>query len=345
MKIEKIRLTQEKIKLKVPFVTALREVHFAEFIRVRVICDEGVFAYGEAPATKAITGETLESITQDIKSIKEQFYGVEVDAALELLHRQKIGSGAKAALDIAFVTLQAKEKKYSLSEYFGVVDQTPLKTDITISLGSQEQMLHDAKEALREGMDILKVKLGNDIAHAIQTTQLISKELPHAKLLIDANQAWSLDETLMYIKELQGYRLELIEQPVAAKELEALKIIRQKSSFKILADEAVFSLEDMKKVIAKGAADMINIKVMKCGGVSQAVAMLRYAREMQIECMLGSMIEGPYSINLTLYLAFAYRDVVKFIDLDSPLLYKTLPDELDFIYSGADISFKEHWQA
>jgi len=109
----------------------------------------------------------------------------------------------------------------------------------------------------------------------------------------------------------------------------------------ILADEAVFTFEDARKVVAMDAADMINIKLMKCGGVTKAMEILEYARKKGITCMLGSMIEGPYSINITLYLAFAYRDVVKFIDLDSPLLYEELPDALDFIYDGATISFKE----
>ena len=341
MKVQFISLTQEKIKLKTPFITALREVYFAEFIRVRVMCDDGSLAYGEAPATEAITGESLETIEHDIKLIKEIFYEQSIEEVLSLLHKQTIGSSAKAALDIAFVTLLAQRQNCSLQNYFGITDIDPIKTDITISLGSKEQMLIDAKEALRERMDILKVKLGSNISHAIATTKLLCLELPQAKLLIDANQAWSLDETLEYINELYRHNIELIEQPVAAKEFEALKRIRQKSYFKILADETVFSLEDMKKVISEAAADMINIKVMKCGGVSKAQEMLEYAREKGVMCMLGSMIEGPYSINLTLYLAFSYRDVVKFIDLDSPLLYKELPGELDFNYDGAIISLKD----
>jgi L-alanine-DL-glutamate epimerase-like enolase superfamily enzyme len=341
MKIASIELSREKIELKKPFVTALRELSFAEFIRVYVLCDDGNFAYGEAPATEAITGESLESIERGIEDIKEIFYKRDIDEVLELLHRQTIGSSAKAALDIAFVGLLAKQRGLSLMEYFGIKDTKAIKTDITISLGSKSKMLQESKNALREGMNILKVKLGADIAHAIETTKLLNKQLSHAELLIDANQAWSLEDTLLYLKSTQECRLELLEQPVAAKDVEALTQIREQSHIAILADEAVFTLEDMKRVLFMGAADMINIKVMKCGGVSRAVEMLEYAREKGVKCMLGSMIEGPYSINMTLYLAFAYRDVVAFVDLDSPLLYKELPDEMDFCYAGAIISFKE----
>ena len=86
---------------------------------------------------------------------------------------------------------------------------------------------------------------------------------------------------------------------------------------------------------------MINIKLMKCGGVSKAVEILEYAREHNVTCMLGSMLEGPYSINAALYLAFNYRDVIKYVDLDSPLLYKESSKELDFSFEGATIYEKK----
>ena len=341
MKISSITYTQEQIKLKKPFITALREVHFAEFIRVKIVCENGVFAYGEAPATKAITGETLESISKSITQFSDLLIGCTLQEALEVLHQQKCGSSAKAAVDMAIVMLFAKAKKQTLKEYFKISDTTPIETDITISLGSTPQMLCDAKEALESGMSLLKIKFGSDIKHAIETTKSLEKELSGAKLLIDANQAWSKEETLHYLEEVKECKLELLEQPVIASDIVALKAITESSAIAILADEAVFTLKDAKDIIENYAADMINIKLMKCGGVSKAIEILEYAREKKILCMLGSMIEGPYSINITLYLAFAYRDVVKFVDLDSPLLYEQLPCELDFNYDGATISFRD----
>lgn len=341
MKIVSITLTQEKIPLKTPFITALREVHDVEFIRVKILCEDGSFSYGEAPATKAVTGETLQSITEDIASMKELLLTQEPTVALEILHKTSIGSSAKAALDMALFFLLAKQRNKPLKEFFGIQDTIPIKTDITISLGSSKVMLADAEGALREDKDILKVKLGSDIAHAIEVTQLFSCKLSHAQLLIDANQAWSLEGSLHYLRETQGCEMELIEQPVDAVDLESLKKITLASSVPILADEAVFTLEDVKKVVQNGCADMINIKLMKCGGLSKAVEILEYARKANVQCMLGSMLEGPYSINAAIYLAFAYRDVVQYVDLDSPLLYKELPEELDFTYEANQIRFKQ----
>jgi L-alanine-DL-glutamate epimerase-like enolase superfamily enzyme len=328
VKLQSITTTIEKIPLKTPFVTALRRVENVEFVRVKVVCENALTAFGEAPVTKAITGEDLDTITNSIAEVKAALLGLEVGDALCLLHSFNIGSSAKAALDTAFVTLNAVNKEQTLLEYLGAKDYTLIKTDITISLNAADTMLEDAHEALQNGYDILKVKLGSDINHAVEVTKRLSDELPNAVLLIDANQAWSLEDSLFYLEALEGLKIELIEQPVIAQDLQSLKKITNATKIPILADEAAFSLEDVKYIYENRCADMINIKLMKCGGVSKAVEILEYAREKNITCMLGSMLEGPISISAAFSLAFAYRDVIKYVDLDSPLLYKSSSSSL-----------------
>ena len=340
MKIISIEKELQTIPLRTPFITALRRVENVEFVRVTVICDNGLKAIGEAPATKAITGEGLEDILSSIDIVTSNLIATSPLEALEILHVSSIGSSAKASLDMAFVLLLAKEKKLSLYEYFGAREKSVLQTDITVSLKSQRDMLDDSSYYCEKGMDVLKVKLGKDIDHAIEVSKSIAKNLPKAKLIIDANQAWNLEESLAYIKAMEGINIELIEQPVLAKDIEDLKTITQKSHIPILADETVFTLEDAQRVIESKSADMINIKLMKCGGLSKAVEILEYAKNKNVKCMLGSMLEGPYSINAALHLAMAYTDVIKYIDLDSPLLYKESSTELEFEFNGSMISYK-----
>ena len=327
-KILKISAQVKRIPLKTPFITALRRVENIEFVRVSVTCDDASVAIGEAPATLAITGEDIEIIMNSIATLKEKLQGLSLDKALVSLHKSSVGSSAKAALDMAFM---------SQLQPFKILHKEAIQTDITISLNKKETMLQDAKVAFENGMDILKVKLGSDINHAIEVTQALSSTLPKAKLLIDANQAWSLDESLLYVNAVESLNIELLEQPVVAEDLESLKRITNATNVPILADEATFTLADVKKVVESKSADMINIKLMKCGGVSKAAEILEYARENGVTCMLGSMLEGPYSINAALYLAFNYGDVIKYVDLDSPLLYKEASDELDFIFDGSTV--------
>lgn len=341
MKITNIKTEVKQIELKTPFKTALRTATHVEFVRVHVTSDSGFVGVGEAPATKAITGEDIEDILSSINSVKKLFLGLAPKEALDILHTTKIGSSAKAALDMAFVHLLSQEAKKPLYGYFGATDLTPLKTDVTISLNDANVMLNDAKKAYDNAMTILKVKVGKDIEHAIEVVKQISKELPYAEILVDANQAWSLEDSLLFIQNMKDVKIELIEQPVIASDLEGLKKITQLSHIPILADEAAFGLKDVKAVVESQSANMINIKFMKCGGVTKAIEILEYAREKKVTCMLGSMLEGPYSINMALHLSFAYRDVIKYIDLDSPLLYKEPSDELDFEFSGCEISLKK----
>ena len=327
--ITSIKISRESIPLKVPFITALRRVEETLFIRIYIVCSDGSVGIGEAPDTYAVTGENLESIETTLKALHRELLGLSPKEGMALLHTKEIGSSAKASVDIALMQLLGA---------FRLKTFEPIQTDITISLQSKENMLRDAQVACAQGQNILKVKLGKDIEHAIEVTELLQKELPHAELLIDANQAWSLESSLHYLHSVEHLDIKLLEQPVAAKEIEALKSIKDASNIPLLADEAAFTLEDVKHIVQTKSADMINIKLMKCGGMSKAIEILEYLRKRDVFCMLGSMLEGPYSINAALYLAFNYRDVIKYVDLDSPLLYKELPQELDFSYSQSSIS-------
>lgn len=326
MKIISIDTQVKHIKLKTPFITALRRVDVIEFVRVRVCCDNKTIGLGEAPATKAVTGEDIESILSSIEAIKESLMTLHPSEALSTLHKSSIGSSAKASLDMALVSLLENNK---------TINKTKLTTDITISLKESQQMYIDAKDAIENGMNILKIKLGSDIKHAIEVTKKLS--MLDAKLIIDANQAWSLEESLEYIDAMKDISIELIEQPVKSSQLSELKTITTYSDIPILADESVFTLQDAKKVIETSSADMINIKLMKCGGVTKAREILEYARSKNVKCMLGSMLEGPISINAALHLALEYVDVIEYLDLDSPLLYKEASSELEFEFVGNTI--------
>ena len=341
MKIVEITTEVQYIELKTPFKTALRETTHVELVRLHVTNENGLIGIGEAPATKAITGEDIDDILTSVNSVKDIFINSTCKESIELLHTiNTIGSSAKALLDIALISLHVKETGQTFLDYFETTDLSPLKTDITISLNAQDVMLNDANRAFEDDMSILKVKLGSDITHGVEVIKKISGELLDVAIIVDANQAWSTEDSLSFIESIEDVKIELIEQPVVAHDIEGLKIITDFSHIPILADEAVFTLQEIKKVVESKSAHMINIKLMKCGGVTKAIEILEYARKNGVTCMLGSMLEGPYSINIALHLAMAYRDVIKYCDLDSPLLYKEPSDELEFSFRGCEISYR-----
>ncbi len=344
MTITQITLEIEKIPLRTPFITALRRVDDVENIRITIHTDTPYIGYGAAPATKAITGEDLETIAHTIKkSIAPKLVGeaFELKALLDLLHTCCEGnSSAKAAVDMALYDLAAVSKESTLVAFLGASPK-PLQSAVTISLKSPQEMADDAKEAFGRGFDILKVKVGGRDGLDIARIEAVRGAVPEARLLIDANQAWDVDESLHIIKAITPLNIELIEQPVIGSDIEGLRQITEKSTITILADEAVFTLEDAKKVVESRAAGLINIKLMKCGGISKAIEIIDYCRKNGVKCMMGSMLEGPTSIALTAQLVMAYNDAFSHIDLDSPLLYKKIPTGTGLRFFNNTITLEE----
>jgi o-succinylbenzoate synthase len=318
------------IALKKPFITALRRVDTVQSVFVTVTSKNGDVGQGEAPPTVAITGESIASIIQTITTeITPQLLHVNFNGIEEILHiiqnSSSKNSSAKAAVDMALYNLFATQSNLPLYRFLGG-EHRRLSTYITISLNSPEVMAHDAQEAYRDGFHLLKIKVGSDDGKDLQRILHVKQSVPDAKIIIDANQAWSYEQSVAIIKDLEDVSIEAIEQPVTAKEITALHNITAMSHIAIIADEAVFSYDDAKKIIDNKSADIINIKLMKCGGISNALEILLLCKKHHIPCMLGSMLEGISSIEAAMSVAMVYHDIIRYIDLDSPLLYKDLPD-------------------
>ncbi len=338
MRITAAHITRQRIPLAYPFITALRRVDQAEFILLRLETDNGLVAFGSAPATEAITKETLKSIEQALKRhILPALKGVPFDLdkmTQAVSHSVQGNSSAKACTEMALYSLAAQQKGLPLYRLIGGKETRTLKTAVTVSLNSPETMLKQAEGFFFHGFDTLKIKVGSIDGHDSTRIKTIAAALPEATLLVDANQAWSADETLRIIDRCDDIPIALIEQPVAAADLVGLKQVTEYSPFPILADEAVFTAEDAERVLAHNAADLINIKLMKCGGIGGALDILDVCRRYGKRCMLGSMLEGPVSITAALHLAAANPDMFEHLDLDSPLLYAALPPDLPFTVQG-----------
>ena len=336
MQITDFRLSYVSVPLEKPFVTSLRRVTAAKAVRVEIVDKEGFCGIGEAPSTEAITGEGAKEIEDSIMGkIAPIFSNRRFDSpasALEMLHSCSAGSSAKAAVDMALYSLWMK-KDPSQTEIFGA-EEIEIKTCITVSLGSVEDMAQDAADAVRRGCTVLKVKLGGRDGMDVRRVEAVRNAAPTAKLLADANQAWSEEEAHSIIESIDPFGVELVEQPLSASDLNGMQRVTKASPIKILADESAFTLEDVKEVIETGAADMINVKLMKCGGVSKAAEILSWCEKNGVECMMGSMLETPVSIEAAARVAAAFKRCVSYVDLDSPLLYKKVPENSNIRIEG-----------
>lgn len=213
-------------------------------------------------------------------------------------------------------------------------------TDITISVNSPEEMARDAITALKRGYDTLKVKVGVNPQLDVERLTAIRNAIgSRAKLRIDANQAWKPQEAVRILNKMQeqGLDIELVEQPVIAHDIEGLKYVTERSYVPVLADESVFSPLDAMKIIQTGAADLINIKLMKCGGITPALKIADAASIMGVECMLGCMLEAKVSVNAAVHVACA-RSIITKIDLDGPVLCSEDPIIGGSVFNEKDIT-------
>lgn len=323
MKIIDFSLSRITAELKKPFVTNIRRVERVEDVLLTLITDDGTIGYGEAPPTVAITGEDIGTIERNIKecifpAIKGMSLG---DDVFETLHASiPKNTSAKACVDIALYDLLSRSKGVPLYEYLGGKNKT-LKTNLTISLGSVDEMLRDVLAAYDDGFEILKVKVGESEDESVEITRLIREHLPNVVIRLDANQAWDRDKSIRIAEKVAKYDIELIEQPVKAADFEGLKYVSANSPVPILADESVFGYEDALRILDEKAAHYINIKLMKTGGIYEAARVARLARERGAKVMMGSMLESVVSISAAVHFAMSDENIC-FYDLDGPLLAK-----------------------
>ncbi|WP_347550194.1 dipeptide epimerase [Pseudalkalibacillus hwajinpoensis] len=347
MKLTNIETYIVSVPLKKPFKTALRTVTEAESVIVKLTAGKEI-GWGEAPPTVVITGECTASIESAIRNvIKPKLLGLDLTAyesVFQQLHRLLVrNTSAKAAVDMALYDLLAKKSQLPLYKYLGGY-QNGFETDYTVSVNDPKEMGHDAVEYIEDGFTILKVKVGKDSIHQdIQRIKEIRNRIGDRALIrIDANQGWKPKEAISAIREMEdaGLDIELVEQPVLAHDLEGLKRVTEAVQTPIMADESVFSPQDALKVIQLRAADLINIKLMKAGGIHQALKINALAESAGMECMVGSMIESRVGITAAAHLAASQPNITRY-DFDAPLMLKEDLVSGGVVYDRNKMSFTE----
>lgn len=318
--LEEISVQVVQLPLSTPFRTSLRQVTAVEDVRVTLVAESGVKGVGSASPTAAITGES----TQGIAAAMEDYIGPllrqtdlhDRNHAYQTVQKAlQHNSSAKAAVDIALHDLYAREDGVSLLRHLGG-SPGPLPTDATVSLADPEAMERQALSLTAQGFSQLKIKLGGkDGQDRARVRRIREGAGPGVRLWVDPNQAWSVRETLRHAEAIAPYDVEFIEQPLPARDLEGMAEVRRLSALPICADEAVYGPDDLRRVMDLRAADILNVKLMKAGGLTQAALLLSWAQAGGMMLMVGSMMEGPASVSAAAALAQAFH--CPYVDLDA----------------------------
>ncbi|API93186.1 MULTISPECIES: mandelate racemase/muconate lactonizing enzyme family protein [unclassified Virgibacillus] len=325
MKITNVKVDKLKLELIKPITVALGTIEHVESLILKVETDEGISGIGEGAPFEFVTGETLETSLYVARMLGNRLIG-EDPLAIERIHhlmdKTIIGnSAAKAAIDIALYDLHGKWLNTPLYKILGGYSNTFI-TDMTIGIDQPEVMAQEAKEKAEIGFSILKIKAGNDPEHDIEAVKLIRQAVGNrVRLRMDANQGWTSVQAIRVIREVDQYRVDAIEQPLAYWDIDGMKYVRNKTSIPIMADESVHSPIDAVKIIKQNAADMINIKLMKSAGLYKAVAINNIAEAAGVPCMVGCMLESKIGITAGASLVAAKRNIME-ADMDSFLYIK-----------------------
>jgi len=348
MKITDIELGMLRVPLKTPFKTALRTVDTVEDVVVLVRTDSGHTGYGEAAATAVITGDTHGSIIEAVRQyIRPRLIGQDVANLNRLCglvqSSMERNSSAKAAVEIALYDLWAQLHGAPLYQMLGGGDPV-ITTDITISVDYIDKMVADSLSAIERGFESLKIKVGKDIGLDIERVKAIHAAVEGRALLrLDANQGWTAKQAVRAMRSLEeaGVVLELLEQPVKAADISGLKYVTDRVNTPVMADESVFSPSQVIDLIQQRAADIVNIKLMKTGGLSNAIRIADIAAIHGVPCMIGCMIESSISVAAAVHLAVARSDVITKVDLDGPSLGQFDPVSGGVTFNESEISISE----
>lgn len=310
-------------ELKEPFEISLGTRTEAKNLLVTVQTADGTIGRGEASPMPPVTGETQDAAVATARSAATLLVGKDCSSYREISKRIRDAYpgmvSTQFAVEAAVLDARCRELGCSLAELFGG-PTSPVRTDMTIPITTPEEARRRATEAVNEGYQELKIKTGSGIKADFERVMAVSDAAPDVALKVDANQAWTVKEAIMFLERLReaGIDLELLEQPVSKDDIEGMAAVTERSHVPIAADETVFSASDAMRVVRANAADIINIKLGK-SGILGAADIISIAEAANLELMIGCMLEGSIGIHAAAHLV-AGTGSFDYVDLDGSRL-------------------------
>ncbi|ARN73786.1 mandelate racemase/muconate lactonizing enzyme family protein [Oceanicoccus sagamiensis] len=321
MKITAVDIYTLNVPYDKPLVVSIGEITGAENVVVKLTTDTGLIGWGEASPCAYIVGDTQQTAYETAKPLAQLILGknpLAIEQRMQAINGFIVGeSSIRSAFDMALYDLAAKAAGMPLYQFLGG-EQRPLRTDLTI--GHQDtvaETVAQAKAILAQNFDAIKMKVGRpglvDVEHVAAVRELAG---PDIAIKMDSNQGWDYPTAVANINAMQSLNLQYSEQPLAVWDFDNLARLRDKVDLPICADESVFTDKDALKLVRSGAADYLNIKLGKSGGIYTALKINAIAEAAGCLCMIGCFGESRLALGAAAHLAMA-RPNIYFLDLDS----------------------------
>jgi L-alanine-DL-glutamate epimerase-like enolase superfamily enzyme len=328
------------VAMKKPFGISGGAQHVAANVLVELETRGGTVGWGEGAPFPAFNGETQARTLTACERAAPLLEGVDLDDDAAIAERVRDAChdspSARCAIETAVFDARARLRGVPLHVLLGGAE-SQVVSDITITTGTVEEAAREARTFAE--FDTLKVKVGaGSVDEDIARIRAIRAARPDARILVDANGGFSADVALRFAAGVAAERIDLFEQPVAGGDWDGLVEIRKKTGLTIAIDESVTAAEDATRAHRLGAADAVNVKIMK-SGIFEALAIAERARACGLGRMIGGMVETRLAMGTSACIAAGIGGF-SFIDLDTPLFLAEDPFSGGYVQAGAVLDLR-----
>ncbi|MCB0742334.1 MAG: dipeptide epimerase [Ignavibacteriae bacterium] len=323
MKIASIETWSHKMKLSSPYTIAYETIDSTVNVFTKITTNKGTVGFGCAAPDLEVTDETEESVITSCNDIIEPLlkgsdalrYSYQLNKLSEPLKKHP---SAMAMIDMALFDIMGKEANMPIYKMLGGFREK-MKTSITIGILPINDTVQNAKEYIKQGFSILKIKGGADVDEDVERMKKVREAVgKNVQLRFDANQGYSVYESLKFVEETRDVKIELLEQPTSKQEPDLLGRVTNNVPIIVMADESLMNLVDAFKLARRDLVDTVNIKLMKVGGIDEAIKINAVAKAANLEVMVGCMDESALGIAAGLHFALSKPNVT-YADLDGHL--------------------------
>lgn len=319
MKITGVNLHRISLPLDEPYAVAYEQFDSAENVLVRIGAGN-LSGWGCAAPDVHVTGETPEQVLSAgekvLPGLLRRMDPFRRALIMKYLKKETPGlHSLHAAVDMALWDLIGKKAGLPVWKILGGYREK-IRTSVTVGICGVEETVRLSREWIDAGFSILKIKGGKDPELDVERIREVRRRLgPKISLRFDANQGYTADEAIQFASRIAELDVELFEQPTPMAKPDLLGLVTRKSDTPIMADESLVSLIDTFHLVKRGLVDLVNIKLMKAGGITEAIQMDAVARAAGVEVMVGCMDESALGIAAGLHFALS-RMNIRYADLD-----------------------------
>jgi L-alanine-DL-glutamate epimerase-like enolase superfamily enzyme len=294
-----------------PFSDAYAEYPTGQFVLVEINTDQGIVGFGEAPCTvtSVFYGETLETVTPTIRNyLGPKLVGqdpLNIRQATSIMNSVHGAAFiAKTGIDTALYDLAGKILGVPASTLLGGRQRDNIPAASEIAITKPDEMVRESRRLIELGFKVIKVKAGRNVDDEVKGIKAIRDAVgSNIELRVDPNAGWSRLATLRALRMLEREDISYIEQPIPGHDLEGLAWLRRTTGVPIMVDESVWNPHDVIRIARAEAADIINIKITKAGGLKNSLEIYTTAEAVDIPCVIGTELESCVAAAAKLQLA------------------------------------------